>query len=94
MTKTIDCYCTIGNEGDVVPVCSVCDNIYPESSYARPPGFVTKAESFGFEHAIMGSGYPYNQLDFEWSQMRRLLPEEQHEAVLGGNLARLLGGIK
>jgi predicted TIM-barrel fold metal-dependent hydrolase len=77
-------------KSDTVPVCSVCDNIYPESSFARPQSFVEKAEKFGFERAVMGSGFPYNQLEFEFSEMRRLLPKKHSQAVLGGNLVRLL----
>jgi predicted TIM-barrel fold metal-dependent hydrolase len=78
---------------DVVPVCQLCHNIYPESSFARPPGFVGRLKTIGWERGIMGSGFPDNDLSFEWSEMRRLLPAEHQEAVLGGNLARLLGGV-
>jgi predicted TIM-barrel fold metal-dependent hydrolase len=79
---------------DVIPVCLQRPNIYIESSFARPPGFVERLKSVGWEKGIMGSGFPNNDLSFEWAEMRRLLPTEHQEAVLGGNLARLLGGVE
>ncbi|MFA5865672.1 MAG: amidohydrolase family protein [Phycisphaerae bacterium] len=75
---------------DVVPVCRMCPNIYIESSFARPPGFVVKLNQIGFDRGIFGSGYPFNSVEFEWSEMKRLLPVEHQTAVLGGNLTRLL----
>ncbi len=78
---------------DVVPVCRQRPNIYIESSFARPPGFVGRLKSVGWKKGIMGSGWPLNGLAFEWSEMRRLLPAEHAEKVLGGNLAALLGGV-
>jgi len=78
---------------DVVPVCRQRPNVYVESSFARPPGFVGRLKAVGWEKGIMGSGFPLNNLAFEWSEMRRLLPAEHREKVLGGNLAGLLGGL-
>lgn len=78
---------------DVVPVCRLSPNIAVESSFARPPGFVGRLKNLGWERGIMGSGFPFNDLAFEWSEMRRLLPAEHQAAVLGGNLASLLGGL-
>lgn len=78
---------------DVLPVCRQRPNIYVESSFARPPGFVGRLKSVGWEKGIMGSGFPLNNLAFEWSEMRRLLPAEHREKVLGRNLAALLGGL-
>lgn len=79
---------------DVVPVCRQKPNIYVESSFARPPGFVGRLKAVGWEKGIMGSGWPLNDLAFEWSEMRRLLPPEHREKVLGGNLAGLLGSLE
>ncbi len=76
---------------DVVPVCSVCSNIYPESSFARPPGFLDIAGQFGWDRAIMGSGFPYNDFEQEWLVMRDQAPAVHADALLGGNLARLIG---
>lgn len=76
---------------DVVPVCSVCSNIYPESSFARPSGFVDMADRFGWNRAIMGSGFPYNDFEQEWQVMRHLAPPDHTEALLGRNIASLLG---
>jgi hypothetical protein len=78
---------------DVVPVCRQRPNIYVESSFARPPGFVGRLKALGWDKGIMGSGFPLNDLAFEWSEMRRLLPAEHREKVLGGNLAALLGDL-
>jgi hypothetical protein len=78
---------------DVVPVCRQKPNISVEASFSRPPGFVGRLKALGWEKGIMGSGWPLNNLAFEWSEMRRLLPAEHHEKVLGGNLAALLGGL-
>jgi hypothetical protein len=79
---------------DVVPVCRLRSNIYIESSFARPPGFVGRLKELGWNRGIMGSGFPSNDLAFEWSEMRRILPPEHHAGVLGGNLASLLGGFE
>jgi uncharacterized protein len=79
---------------DVVPVCRQRPNIYVESSFARPPGFVGRLKAVGWEKGIMGSGWPLNDLAFEWLEMRRLLPAEHRDKVLGGNLAALLGGVE
>jgi hypothetical protein len=79
---------------DVVPVCRQRPNIYVESSFARPPGFVGRLRTVGWDRGLMGSGFPLNNLAFEWSEMRRLLPAEHHNKVLGGNLAALLGDLK
>ena len=75
---------------DVAAACSLAGNIVIESSFARPPAFLARAAAVGFDRAIMGSGHPYNELGFEWSFMQRLLPAEPRDAVLGGNLVRLL----
>jgi predicted TIM-barrel fold metal-dependent hydrolase len=77
---------------DVVRVCRQAANVYVESSFARPPGFVARATQIGFDRAVMGSGFPYNDLAFEWAEMERLLPTQHHASVLGGNLMRLLEG--
>lgn len=77
---------------DVVSVCAANPNIYPESSFARPFSFVPKVIELGAQCGIMGSGFPYNDLSFEWQAMREALPPEHHEGVLGGNLCRVLGG--
>ena len=79
---------------DVVPVCSLRPNIYVEASFARPPGFAGRLKAVGFDRGIMGSGWPLNDLAFEWAEMRRLLPPEHRDRVLGGNLASLLGGLE
>lgn len=78
---------------DVIAVCQMCDNIFIESSFARPPGFVAKAAQIGFNRAIYGSGFPLNEVSFELSEMKRLLPVANQQEVLGENLLKLLGEI-
>jgi len=75
---------------DVVPVVGLVDNIVVESSFGRPPAFVAKLEQMGADRGIMGSGHPYNDLVFEWSEMLRLVPEERRDSVCGGTITRLL----
>ena len=76
---------------DVAPVMSVSENIYVESSFARPWGFVRRLEKIGHERAMMGSGFPQNGMEFEWSEMRRQLRSAHAAWVLGECLAALLG---
>jgi hypothetical protein len=75
---------------DAVRVCRQASNVYVESSFARSSAFVARAAQIGFDRAIMGSGFPCNDLAFEWAEMERLLPARHRAAVLGGNLMRLL----
>lgn len=77
---------------DVVPVCNICRNIIIESSFARPSGFIAKAARIGFDRAVFGSGFPQNSLCLEISEMKRLLPAENRDPVLGSNLLKILGG--
>ena len=79
---------------DVVAACVLAGNLLIESSFARPPAFVARATTVGFDRAIMGSGHPYNDMGFEWSFMERLLPAEHRAAVMGGNLLRWLEGSR
>ena len=65
-------------------------NVYLESSLARPFTFARHVEEAGYAKGIMGSGAPLNDLVFEWEQMRRALPAGARTAVFGGNMARLL----
>ena len=76
---------------DAVPVARQCANIFIESSFARPPGFAAKCRELGPERGIMGSGFPYNDLAFEWSETLRLLPDAYRAAVCGENILKLLG---
>lgn len=78
--------------GDVSAVYRQHPNIWLEASFGRPPRFVGRLKDIGYDRALMGSGHPYNDLGFEWSQTRELLPAERRQAVFGGNMLRLLGG--
>lgn len=75
---------------DAIPVCKLCPNIWMESSL-RLQGVVASLREVGCERGIFGSGYPYNDISFEISKMKQLLPEPYHRAVLGANLLKLLG---
>jgi uncharacterized protein len=75
---------------DVVEAAKSADNIYLESSLARPFGFANYLRALGETKGIMGSYAPINDLDFEWKQMRQVLPSEDWGAVYGGNLTGLL----
>ena len=77
---------------DVASVCELNKNVYIESSFARPPSFIAKLETIGYDRGIFGSGFPYNQLSFEWSQMLELLSDEHKSDVLGANMLKLLEG--
>ncbi len=66
-------------------------NVWYEASLVRPwavPGYLKAA---GSSRIIFGTAMPRNDMEFELAQLRRLLPEEEHPDVYGGNLARLLG---
>jgi predicted TIM-barrel fold metal-dependent hydrolase len=75
---------------DAIPVYKLCPNIWMESSL-RLQGVVASFKEVGYERGIFGSGYPYNDLSFEISKMKQLLPEPYHQAVFGANLLKLLG---
>lgn len=75
---------------DVVEASKAADNVYLESSLARPFLFAGYLKEVGMGKGIMGSFAPLNELTFEWEQMRRALPPEEWTDVYGGNLARLL----
>ena len=75
---------------DVVVAAKASDNVYLESSLARPFGFVRRFKQVERYKGIMGSFAPINALTFEWEQMRKVLPRAMWEDVCGGNLLRLL----
>ena len=77
-------------KSDMVEAARASSNVYCESSLARPFSFVVSLEEVGWDRGIMGSFAPVNELTFEWDQMRRSLPLEAEEPVLGGVLGRLL----
>jgi uncharacterized protein len=75
---------------DAVPVCKICPNIFIESSFARPLGFFNRCKEVGYHRAVFGSGYPSNDIAFEVSELKRLLPEEHCQGVFEANLLKLL----
>lgn len=75
---------------DVINAGGQCNNLYLESSLARPFHFARYMENLGKGKGIMGSWAPINSLKFEWEQMRKFIPAEVFEDISGRNLARLL----
>ena len=75
---------------DVVEAGKAAENVYLESSLARPFLFAGYLKKVGASKGIMGSSAPLNELTFEWEQMRGALLPEQWGDVYGNNLARLL----
>jgi uncharacterized protein len=66
------------------------ENIYLETSLARPFSIPGRMQRLGHQRVIMGSFAPLNDFSFEWQQMERVLQPDEKEDVLGGNLQRLL----
>jgi uncharacterized protein len=77
-------------KGDAVFGCKLVDNLYLESSFARPCLFATVVGNIGENKAVMGSGYPYNYFKYEWQEMEKLLSQEYLKNVLGENLFKLI----
>lgn len=75
---------------DVVNAGSQCENIYLESSLARPFHFAHYMEKVGKHKGIMGSWAPINDLGFEWEQMRKFTSTDVFNEISGNNLERLL----
>lgn len=77
-------------KADVLPVCMIYKNIFPEASFARQPGFIHDAIAYGKDRAIMGSGFPYNNFEYEWENIKKYLSVADAESILGHNFAKLL----
>ncbi len=75
---------------DVVLAAGKLPNLYLESSMARPFLFAGYVQAVGGGRGMLGSWAPLNDLEFEWSQMRKFLPGEFWADVAGGTLRRLL----
>ncbi|MDP6775431.1 MAG: amidohydrolase family protein [Candidatus Latescibacteria bacterium] len=75
---------------DMVEAAKASDRVSIESSLARPFQFYRYVEEAGQKKGIAGSYAPINDLAFEWSQMRKVLPRPLWDDVCGGNLLRLL----
>lgn len=92
--KEIDFICghsgSTDYKGDAIFGCKLVDNFYLESSFARPSLFAKVVEDIGSDKALMGSGYPYNYLEYEWQEMERLLDSKWHNKVLGENIVNLI----
>jgi hypothetical protein len=76
---------------DAVEAARSRENVYLESSLARPFQFGGYLEQVGTGKGICGSAAPLNDMAMEWEQMRRNIPEAAWPRVGGGNLGALLG---
>ncbi len=75
---------------DVNDATLAAENVYLESSFARPFAFVPRLEVVGAQRGIMGSFAPNSDFIFEWDQIRQAVPTELFARLCGGNLLRLL----
>lgn len=75
---------------DVIYAAGSCGNIYLESSMARPFIFARYLETLGKAKGILGSWAPLNDLQYEWQQMRKFIPQEAFNDIAGANVRRLL----
>jgi hypothetical protein len=75
---------------DVINAGGQCDNVYLESSLARPFHFARYMENLGKGKGIMGSWAPINSLKFEWEQMRKFVSADVFNEISGKTLALLL----
>ena len=75
---------------DVNEAALAAENIYLESSLARPFSFVPRLQVVGAHRGLMGSFAPNNDFNFEWEQIRQAVPASLYPQLCGGNLQRLL----
>ena len=76
---------------DVRVVMTSSDNIYLDSSLARPAAFRGYVDAVGVDRSIMSSFAPINDLVFEWDQMRLEAPPDEFAEIYGQTLLTLLG---
>lgn len=79
---------------DVPHAASASDNIYLESSFARPFTMSNHLKQVGMHRGIMGSGAPRNILKFEWEQARAVFPPGENAGFYGDTLLSLIEGIR
>lgn len=68
----------------------LADNIYLETSLARPFYIPGRLQALGNHRVIMGSNAPLNDFSVEWEETRKVLSAQDAGPVLGENLRRLL----
>lgn len=66
------------------------DNIFLETSLARPFYIPGRLQALGNRRVIMGSYAPLNDFSVEWEETRKVLSPQDAIHVLGDNLRRLL----
>jgi predicted TIM-barrel fold metal-dependent hydrolase len=79
---------------DVANAALASDNIYLETSFARPFIMVNHLKTAGIHRGIMGSAAPRNDMSFEWDQMRRVFPPQENEGLYGRTLLSLIEGVR
>lgn len=75
---------------DVVLAAGKRENLFLESSMARPFLFSGYVQAIGGRRGMLGSWAPLNDLEFEWEQMRKFLPADYWADISGGTIRRLL----
>jgi len=75
---------------DAVEVTKAHENIFLETSLARPSGAADAVAALGDGKVIMGSAAPLNDLLMEWEETRKLLPPERAPGFYGATLMKLL----
>lgn len=75
---------------DVPLAASLSENIYIESSFARPFAFNSHCSQAGFSRGIMGSAAPLSSLAFEWRHMQEVISPEAYPGIYGDTLLSLI----
>jgi uncharacterized protein len=65
---------------------------YADTSGQTLPAMQAALSFFGPDHVLLGSDAPFGSVTAHLATVRQLaLPDEQRDALLGGNARRLLG---
>lgn len=78
---------------DAVPALEGAPNIYADTAHDYPErGMLRMYRTFGAERMIFSSNHPVARMGLEADKVRRLaVSESERQAIMGGNLLRLLG---
>lgn len=75
---------------DVPDAVKMAPNVYLERSFSIPEIFLTQYAAVPEGRCIMASAAPLGRFDFEWREMRRSFPPDDHPGLFGENLRSLL----
>lgn len=81
------------SHGDTVPqpISEYLKRFYTDSVTGSPESLAFSIDTYGLDHMLFSSDYPYWSARQGLELIRRNLPEASHEQVLSGNAAALLG---